>query len=482
MEASDGGMQGEREREEKGKQGVSAVAVDLPSIRSFECSVGWKASVQSCMGRRRKQHTFPSLISVPYNPAYPLLPITHAHTHLFTLQVRQHKTPQDAWLVYRNKVYDVSGWQDHPGGNVIFTHAGGDCTDIFAAFHPLGATSYLDPFYIGELEPGSDKKPAAQANFERAYRDLRGKLIAGGFFKANPLYYVWKVVSTVALAVGAWMLVAWSQNLGVQMLSAFLVALFWQQCGWVGHDFLHPPGIYEPVRWGDLAGIVIGTSSSHNTHHMGGKEDPDIDTMPIPGPGRSRWPTGRSKYSWGPFFVRHQSLLYFPILLVAWISWLMQSFLFVFDSVPGASLWATKGATAERQAIKNVGLEKVGLVAHYLWYGALMLCHMSLARALLYFLASQMMCGFLLALVFGLGHNGMAVYDADARPDFWKLQVTTTRNVTGSWLVQWFCGGLGYQVDHHLFPMIPRHRLGKLHGLVEGLCKDHGVKYHETNM
>jgi hypothetical protein len=27
------------------------------------------------------------------------------------------------------------------------------------------------------------------------------------------------------------------------------------------------------------------------------------------------------------------------------------------------------------------------------------------------------------ALVFGLGHNGMAVYHADERPDFWKLQV-----------------------------------------------------------
>lgn len=58
----------------------------------------------------------------------------------------------------------------------------------------------------------------------------------------------------------------------------------------------------------------------------------------------------------------------------------------------------------------------------------------------------QMICGLFLALVFGLGHNGMAVYDADKRPDFWKLQVTTTRNVKGGAFVQWFCGGLGYQV------------------------------------
>jgi hypothetical protein len=155
--------------------------------------------------------------------------------------------------------------------------------------------------------------------------------------------------------------------------------------------------------------------------------------------------------------------------------------------------------------VKNRGLERVGLLVHYGWYGALMFCHMSPLRALLYFAMSQMMCGLLLALVFGLGHNGMEVYDADKRPDFWKLQVsqsvcqaerhvmyasvgvccsrqeyalalsvgqvTTTRNVKGGALVQWFCGGLGYQVDHHLFPSIPRHNLGKLHVLVESFCK-----------
>ena len=82
-------------------------------------------------------------------------------------------------------MYDVSGWYQHPGGNVIFTHAGSDCTDIFAAFHPLGSTSHLDAFHIGELDVNTDEKPEAQRQFERAYRELRGKLIAAGFFKSR---------------------------------------------------------------------------------------------------------------------------------------------------------------------------------------------------------------------------------------------------------------------------------------------------------
>jgi len=41
-------------------------------------------------------------------------------------EVKMHTTPDDAWLVYNNKVYDVSNWTEHPGGAVIFTHAGDD--------------------------------------------------------------------------------------------------------------------------------------------------------------------------------------------------------------------------------------------------------------------------------------------------------------------------------------------------------------------
>jgi fatty acid desaturase len=103
-------------------------------------------------------------------------------------------------------------------------------------------------------------------------------------------------------------------------------------------------------------------------------------------------------------------------------------------------------------------------------------------NAVVFFLVAQCSCGLFLATVFGLGHNGMAVYPADQKPDFWKLQVTTTRNITSNVFVDWFCGGLQYQVDHHLFPMLPRHNLGKAHALVASFCKEHGVTYHETDM
>jgi len=104
------------------------------------------------------------------------------------MKVRKHRTPDDAWMVCRGKVYDVSGWRDHPGGNVIFTHAGDDFTDIFAAFHASSSHQYMEQFYIGDLDPSTESKTEAQRKFEKAYRDLRGKLITAGYFKARSVY------------------------------------------------------------------------------------------------------------------------------------------------------------------------------------------------------------------------------------------------------------------------------------------------------
>lgn len=111
----------------------------------------------------------------------------------------------------------------------------------------------------------------------------------------------------------------------------------------------------------------------------------------------------------------------------------------------------------------------------------------SLGYSMMYYFTAACSSGLFLALVFGLGHNGMATYDAESRPDFWKLQVTTTRNIIGGhgipqWFVDWFCGGLQYQVDHHLFPTMPRHHLPKAHKLIDSFCQKWKVSYHEADL
>jgi len=427
-------------------------------------------------------------------------------------EITKHRSPNDAWLMVHNKVYDVSGWHDHPGGDVIFTAAGDDATDSFALFHASSTYRALERFRIGTLaaadrEKWSDERPkgADQLAFEQGYRRLRLELKAKGLFKSSPLFYAYKQLTTFLLAaVAAWLVAAFpaptTAHLAARTAGAVLMGLFFQQCGWLCHEICHHQvfenrvlGRFVGYLWGNVAQgfSVAWWMNKHNTHHAvpnvhaSGDDaqngDPDIDTMPLLAWSRSMLRKATSPFA--KWMVAHQALTYFPLLAVARFSWLQQSVAYV--CFPGDYSGRTvKGAADELKPVPNEPLERALLGVHYAWYLAVALAAPTLRDALLFVAVSNVSCGLSLALVFGLGHNGMAVYDAAHRPDYWKLQVTTTRNVKQDrlGLVHWFCGGLDYQVEHHLFPTVPRHHLKAVNALVQKFCKEHGVSYHETDM
>jgi len=427
-------------------------------------------------------------------------------------EVKKHVTPDDAWIVYQNRVYDVSDWYEHPGGAVIFTHAGDDMTDIFAAFHAAGSQAMMKRFYIGDLIPESvTHKDEQQLAFEKGYRDLRAKLVMMGMFKSSKLFYLYKCSFNMCMWAAAVAMVYFSDNVGVHVASALLLGLFWQQCGWLAHDFLHHQ-VFKQRKYGDLAGIFWGDlmqgysmqwwKNKHNGHHavpnlhntsaMTSDGDPDIDTMPLLAWSIKQAQSFRELRADGKdsafvkFMIKWQAFTYFPILLLARLSWLNESFKTAYGL--GASS-ANAEIEMKRRGLQYPYLERAGIAMHWTWMAVLAsgFGRFSPLYGMAYFLLATCSCGLFLALVFGLGHNGMATYDAETRPDFWKLQVTTTRNITGGhgfpqFFVDWLCGGLQYQVDHHLFPMMPRHNLAKCHKLVESFCKEWGVQYHEADL
>jgi len=66
--------------------------------------------------------------------------------------------------------------------------------------------------------------------------------------------------------------------------------------------------------------------------------------------------------------------------------------------------------------------------------------------------------------------------------DFLRLQVLTARNVRGSRIVDFVYGGLNYQIEHHLFPTLPRNNLRRVTRLVKDYCAARGVLYTETTV
>ncbi len=99
--------------------------------------------------------------------------------------------------------------------------------------------------------------------------------------------------------------------------------------------------------------------------------DPDIDTAPL-----LTWSTRLAKHvvssggRFGSFFLRHQAVLYFPILFVARVSWLLQSLLFVLGL--RTHTW---GPQYPIDTVRRPAIELFSLALYYVWNYAILYEH-----------------------------------------------------------------------------------------------------------
>lgn len=99
-----------------------------------------------------------------------------------------------------------------------------------------------------------------------------------------------------------------------------------------------------------------------------------------------------------------------------------------------------------------------------------------------YLLISHGLAGFLHVQI-TLSHFAEDTYRGTAynneEDEWFRMQVKTSLNVDCPEWMDWFHGGLQFQVEHHLFPRLPRHNLRKARTKVRALCLKHGVEYKE---
>ena len=87
-----------------------------------------------------------------------------------------------------------------------------------------------------------------------------------------------------------------------------------------------------------------------------------------------------------------------------------------------------------------------------------------------------------MASVFAPNHKGMMTLDKDEKMDFLRQQVLTARNVKAGPFIDFWYGGLNYQIEHHLFPNMSRNKLRESQQITMAFCKERNISYHETSM
>jgi fatty acid desaturase len=304
------------------------------------------------------------------------------------------------------------------------------------------------------------------------YANLSRQVKQAGLLARRHGYYAVKIAVNSVLFVAGWVAFfllgdSWYQ-LGV---AAFLAVMF-TQVAFVGHDAGHRQ-IFRSRRANDLVGLVhgnlmVGLSfgwwvAKHNKHHANPNhvgKDPDI------GPGALVYTAGEAGVRRGlaKLLTRSQAYLFFPMLLLEALNLHVSSL---------RALWGRPARSRPAEALL--------LVLHVAGYATALLLVLSPVKALAFFALQQGLFGFYMGCSFAPNHKGMPIMEDDDL-DYLRKQVLTSRNVTGGRLVDWLLGGLNYQIEHHLFPSMPRPSLRRSKALIQAYCHQHDLPYEQASL
>ncbi len=305
------------------------------------------------------------------------------------------------------------------------------------------------------------------------YRELKQLISSHGLLQSKTSYYIAKTIVALATLAAVAFIAVVSDNVWILLLDAIFLAFASTQIAMLGHDVGHRQG-FRGKRSNKISrfvfgGVLLGISPSwwndkHNQHHATPnhlEKDPDIQFPMI---------------VFSPSQIASRSKALRPFIA-------FQAFVFVM-------LLPLQAANMRRTSIQYIvsgqsrrpRLEVFGMAIHFALYTLLLLQLPSLGAGIAFVFVHQAAFGLYNSSVFASNHKGMALIEEGARLDFLREQVITARNVNGNPFVDFWMGGLNYQIEHHLFPTMPRCNLRKAQPIIEKFCRDRGVDYHSTSI
>ena len=302
---------------------------------------------------------------------------------------------------------------------------------------------------------------------------LSARIKSAGLLERRHGFYAWRIaLTTVSFAAGWVALGLLGQSWWSIGVAAYL-AVVSTQLGFLGHDAGHHQ-IFRTRKPNDVVGLVhanllTGLSygwwvTKHNRHHRNPNHegmDPDIAPGALVFTGEdTRDRTGLPRR-----LARLQAWFFFPLL-----------------TLEALNLHIASVQAVLRGEVRRRGVESGLLAVHLVAYVGGLLLLLSPPQALVFVLVHQGLFGVYLGLSFAPNHKGMPTLTKAEELDFLRRQVLTARNVRGSWFVDNLLGGLNHQIEHHLFPSMPRPNLPRSTALVKQFCAERGVPFAETTL
>jgi fatty acid desaturase len=328
--------------------------------------------------------------------------------------------------------------------------------------------------FPNQEEESSPVTRSSQKETNSDYAQLKHQLKQRGFLNKQPVYYTCRIAllfSLLAVGVGVLLVV---HVFWLQLLDAVYLAFVFTQMGLLAHEAGHRQMFHHAWQH-DLVTLVggnflLGMSATwwidkHNRHHSHPNQlgmDPDIEIPFLDFTGAE--PLAQMS-RFRQFVVRHQAAFFLPALMVVAVGLQRKSVLFLIQN-----------------KAKYHALEWLLMIAHFVCYFALIFSCLPFWQAVLFVVLHQALTGLYLGSIFAPNHKGMAVLENESDMDFLHRQVLTSRNIHAHpWTDFWY-GGLNYQIEHHLFPGMPRNQLKQAQAVIQSFCQAHSISYHETSV
>ncbi|XP_021107402.1 fatty acid desaturase 2 isoform X5 [Heterocephalus glaber] len=385
------------------------------------------------------------------------------------------------------------------------------CQDAFHAFHPdlELVCKFLKPLLVGELapeEPSLDRGKSSEITED--FRALKRMAENMDLFQTDHLFFLLLLAHIVVMESAAWLIIShFGSGWLPTLLTACILATAQAQAGWLQHDYGHL-SVYKKSGWNHVVhkfviGHLKGASANwwnhrHFQHHAKPNifhKDPDIkmlhvfvlgESQPLEAAGRAQacalhmhmcvtpgdvgdplcsvpgpWQPpkyGKKKLKYLPYNHQHEYFFLIgpPLLIPMYFQYqIIMTMVMRRDWVDLA--WA---------------------ISYYVRFFSTYTPFYGILGALLFLNFIRFLESHWFVWVTQMNHIVMEI-DLDHHRDWFSSQLAATCNVEQSFFNDWFSGHLNFQIEHHLFPTMPRHNLRKVAPLVRSLCARHGIQYQE---
>ncbi|HET9058343.1 MAG TPA: acyl-CoA desaturase [Acidimicrobiales bacterium] len=313
----------------------------------------------------------------------------------------------------------------------------------------------------------------APATGSSGYRALTDQVREAGLLEPRVGREMTRIVFTTCAFAGGWVALLVVHGTWAALATAAYLGVASTQVVFIGHDAGHRQ-IFASRQANRAVGLVVGNlltglsfgwwvpkHAAHHGHPNQVGRDPDIAPGVIAFVPETAVTNSRGRRA----FLRWQGALLFPLM-----------------SLEGVSMRIASGQSIRRRRDGSRLIEALLIVAHFAAYLALVFVALPPLRALAFIAVQQAVLGLYLGCSFAPNHVGMPTLEQGAVTTFAYRQVVTARNIRGGAFISFLFGGLDLQIEHHLFPTIPRCNLRQVQPLVREFCAREGLPYTEEGL